>query len=53
MPNQVIVNWLVPLLPVLAQVTRIPPVTIEAPICKHGQLCEEIQETVEYDIEYD
>ena len=50
-PNQVIVNWLVPLLPILTQVSCIPPVTVETPICEHGQLCKKIEVGVEYDIE--
>ena len=46
-PNQPIVDGLVPLTPVLTQVSSIPPVTVEATISKLSQLSPKIQVYVE------
>ena len=50
--QQVIVDGLVPLAPILAQVARVPPVAVEASIAELGQLSQEVQPRMEGRVEH-
>ena len=45
-------NGLVPLLPVLTKVARVPPIAIEPSVCKLCELRQEIEPGVEDEIEH-
>ena len=50
--QKVVMNGLIPLSPVFAQVARIPPITVKAPVCELSDLSEEVQPRVENQIEH-
>ena len=52
MTDQPVMDWLVPLAPVLAQVASIPPVTVEATVGELSQLTPKIQVDVESGVEH-
>ena len=42
MTEEVVVDWLVPLSPILAEITSIPPITVKASVSKLAQLRQEV-----------
>ena len=42
MSHEPVVNWVVPLSPVLSEVTSVPPIRIKTTVCKSGYLSTEI-----------
>ena len=47
MPVQEIVDWHVPLFPVLAQIVCVPPVAVETSVSKHSKLGKQIHKDME------
>jgi len=51
MPHQPIVDWIVPFSPVLSQIACIPPIRVEATVCKScyltPEICPGVEETKE------
>ena len=52
MPDQEVVDGVVPLAPVLTQIVGIPPITVEFPVCEVGQFGPKIQVAVEEAVEH-